>query len=110
RRARRDARRAVRRADAERVEEVDVGEEALVGEHPRQTGLRIEDVLEVRSERAVLVLARGDDQEHPVAERRLLLRVDAEGLFDALQLVASVARRGLADVLCARRQVLAARR
>src|SRR6185312_6256289 len=97
-------------AVAKLVEPRVVREERLVGHQPRDARLRIEDVLEVRTERAVLVGARCHGEEEPVAQRCLLLRVDAERLgCRRLPIVGALAggranggrawRKRLADVL-----------
>src|SRR6185437_2160820 len=98
-------RRAVRGAQAEVVQPILVREEALIRDHPRQAGLRIQDVLEVGAEGAVLVGPRRDDEEHPIAVRRLLLRVETERLVDRLKRIPAALRGGLTDVLRARGQV-----
>src|SRR5262249_39267820 len=53
---------------------------ALVGSDPRQLRLRVDNALEVRPERAVLVRAGADGEEHAIAPRRLFFGEEAERL------------------------------
>ena len=80
------------------------GKKPLVADDPRAAQLRIEDALELRAERAVLISADGGREEQTIADAGLLLRVEAERLVRGLELVAAGEHGGLADVLRARRK------
>src|SRR5262249_3060160 len=107
--ARLDARCAVRAAEPQLVQEVDVREEALVGDDVRDARLRIKDALELCAERAVLIRADRANEAEAVTEGGLLLRVNTEGLVHRLKRVASGLHRRLPDRLSARRQIRSGR-
>ena len=77
------ARRAVRAAEAQRIQDAELGKPCLVGHDVRHTGLGIQHALELRSERAVLVGACGQGQEKPIADRDELLHIVTERLAGA---------------------------
>ena len=72
--------RSVGAAQPEGVQPAELREERLVGRDPRHAQLWIDDLLEVGSKRAVLVLPRRRRDEQPVVHAQLLLGVVAERL------------------------------
>ena len=71
-------RRTDRRAQAKLIQEWHRGEERFVGRDPGHAGLGIYDVLDVVTERTVLIGARGDREVEPVTQRDMLLDVRAD--------------------------------
>src|SRR6185436_6223253 len=69
---------AVRASQTELVQPADVREERFVRRNPGKAHLRIVDLLEVRTERAVLVRANGRGEEETVVDAGLLLHIEAE--------------------------------
>ena len=90
--------RAVRAAEAQRIEPVVLGKEPFFRHKPRHARLGIHDLQEIGAEGAVLVLACRNGKEEPVAKGDLLLRVVAQCL-DGRGLCGTVRheRRGRAE-------------